>query len=276
MERNQIQIDDIGINIQNGKEFSFEGLFSNKKLAGINLKLERVNQYNQQSIETLLKEKKVHVYDPFVEREYKAEITQRSNSFTVGSDVKSYDLVVKEIDEIPYFEKIEINGVCFSVLSYQESITSNTVSRQGVLMLTKDQFKQFRELLSEKSLEVRRVGIDEKPFEMRFGSSMFWSEHSESDTLYFKHIFRLFEKTLESSRLNLASGIVQNNAANMLVNLTANFESMVEILKLDDSLSDDTKNKLANISNNELSSKEILNNLYDKLEKVRDAEKHFK
>lgn len=276
MENREIQIGEIEIHSRAGEGFTFEGVFSNKALSGINLKLENVDKYNQEKIENLLKEKEIDIYDPFSAREYKGTITQKSNSFTVGREVKSYEITVKEIDQIPYFEEIELNGVCFSVLSYEESITSNTVSRQGVVKLTKDQFEKFRELLSVKSLEVRRVGVDEKPFEMRFGSQMFWSVHDEDETTYFKHIFRLFDTTLDSNGMDLGSGVIQRNAANMLIDLTSKFESLVEVLKADSSLSDDTKNKLLDINSNELSSKELIGKLYDRLEKVIDVNKHFK
>jgi len=276
VESNKIKIGEVEIHIRAGEEFSFEGLFSNKTLAGINLKLENVDRYYQKRIEDLLKEKEVGVYDPFAAREYRAEISQRSNSYTVGSEVKTYELTVKEIDKIPYFEEIEINGNIFNVLSYQESIISDTVSRQGVLKLTSEDFNKFRELLSESSISVKRVGVDEESFNMRFGSQMFWSKHKEDEVEYFKHIFRLFDKSVKPGKLDFASGIIQGNAANMLISLSSKFEELLEALKSDNSLADDTKDKLQALSRDSIPSKELVNNLYDNLVKVMDAEEHLK
>jgi hypothetical protein len=276
VESNKIKIGEVEILIRAGEEFSFEGLFSNKTLAGINLKLENVDRYYQKRIEDLLKEKEVDVYDPFAAREYSAEISQRSNSYTVGSEVKTYELTVKEIDKIPYFEEIEINGNIFNVLSYQESIISDTVSRQGVLKLTSEEFNKFRKLLSESSISVKRVGVDEEPFNMRFGSQMFWSKHKEDEGEYFKHIFRLFDKSVKPGKLDFASGIIQGNAANMLISLSSKFEELLEALKSDNSLADDTKDKLQTLSRDSIPSKELINNLYDNLVKVMDAEEHLK
>ena len=267
-----IKIGDIELYSQAGEPFSFDGLFSNQTLSGINLKLEKLNESAQTKIENLLKEKTIDVEDPFTQRKYQAEIVQRSSSFTVGIEGKSYQLEVKEIDKIPNFKQLEINGVAFDLLEYRERLTSDTITRQGVLKLSQEQYESFRNLLSEKTLKVRRLGVDDEAMELRFGSRMFWSKHKEDDKTYYKHIFRLFELTLKASNLDMASGVILDNAARLLIRLSSNTEELINILKNDTSLSEKTIENLDKIGARSFVSDEYIDNLLDSLEEVIDAE----
>jgi len=239
------------------------------------MRLEDLEEDTQEIINRLIHKKEVDVYDPFIERNYTAKLTELSSSYTVGSQQKSYNLLVQELDRSPSFDAVELNGIRFNVISYEESLISNTVSRQGVLKLTKKEFESFRKLLPEKTIAVRRIGVDKKPFKMRFGSQMFWSEHNDGNSQYIKHIFRLFDKKLEPGTLDIASGVIQDNATEMLIALNTKFEGLLEVLKTSESLSDDTKTKLENVSGNVDANNEQLNELYSCLEKVVDADRHF-
>ena len=136
--------------------------------------------------------------------------------------------------------------------------------------------EQFRKLLGKSSVKFRRIGIDDDPLELRFGSAMYWSQHTDNDKEYFKQIVRLFPLDLEPSKLSMASAVAQDAMANMIVSLLGRFELLVKELATNKAISEEIKSALLGSSWRDLLPKEKISELYDELDQVDDAEKSFK
>lgn len=276
MEASYIIIDGIRFAASSGVPFSFDGVFSKQKLSGIELSFTVYGAQDQEEIDGLLRKDKVTVEDPFTGQNYEATTFMRSNSFQVGKEEKSYVVELKQIDSIPPFDIVEIEGTTFQVLQYKESITSDKVGRHALLRLSKEEFERFRKLLEMPSVKFRRIGVDDVPLELRFGSSMYWSQHTEEDSKeYIKQIARLFPLDSEPSKLNLASGTTQAALARMVISLHARFELLVQQLATNNAISDETQSGLLGSGWKDLFPKEKINELCDGLEQVGDAEKEF-
>ena len=271
MERDCINVDGIKFSVDSGTPFSFDGVFSPQKLSGIELSF-KVYGSQEKEIENLLKKEKVTVEDPFVGQTYEASTSLKSSSFQVGKEGKSYVIELKQIDVIPPFDTVEIEGTPFKVLQYEESLTSGKVGRNGLLKLSKEEFDLFRKLLEKSSVKFQRVGVDKAPLELRFGGSMYWSQHTEEGKEYFKHIVRLFPLDLEPSKLNLASGSTQAILANMVISLHARFELLVQNLAANKAIPDETKNALLTSGWETMFPTEKIDQLFDSLKEVADAE----
>ena len=128
-------------------------------------------------------------------------------------------------------------------------------------------------MLSNTELNVWRVGVDEHPLSLRFGARMFWSEHEEGGEKYWKHIVRLYPVGKGASKtLDMASGVIQDNLAAMVVQLSTRLNLLVSRLAESKAISSEIKDE---ILNNELKDKKEESDWYrfwDRLEQVADAE----
>ena len=274
MEERCISVDGIKFSMKSGAPFSFDGVFSNQRLSGIELSFTVYGSRKEEEVENILKKKKVTVEDPFVGQTYEASTCMRSNSFQVGKEGKSYVIELKQTDVLPSFDIVEIEGISFPVLQYEESIISDKVGRHALLKLSKEELGQFRKLFERSSVKFRRIGIDEVPLELRFGGNMYWSQHAGSaGEEYFKQIVRLFSLDLEPSKLNLASGITQAAMERMLISLHARFELLVKQLATNKAISEEVQSGLLTSGWKDLFPNEKINQLYYRLEQVEDAEK---
>lgn len=276
MEESYINVEGIKFPVNSGVPFSFDGVFSSQNLSGIKLSFTVFGSRKEEEVENLLKKEKVTVEDPFVGQTYEASTWMWSTSFQAGEEGKSYVIELKQIDVIPPFDMVEIEGTTFQVLQYEESITSDKVCRQGLLKLSKEELEQFHKLSQRSPIKFRRMGIDEVPLELRFGARMYWSQHTEDNGKeYFKQIMRLFPPDLEPSRLNLASGTTQVAIANMLISLHARFELLVQQLATNKAISEEIQSALLTSGWKDLFPNEKINQLYYGLEQVQDAEKEL-
>ncbi|OBS96769.1 hypothetical protein A9257_10200 [Vibrio cyclitrophicus] len=248
--------------------------FSKNKLDVITLDLQNLNIPSQELVEGWLAAGEVDVINPFTEREYKAKTYQRSTSFQAGRSEKSYKIELIELEEPIQITEIELNGESFDVINYKESIVDGTVSKQGVIKVSN--LDTFRQLFSEKSINVLRVGVDDEPVLMRFGSLMHWSKHTEGDEVYYKQIFRLFDIDLESpKKLSVANAIHQNNLKSLTVHYALKFETLLHILKEDENLSEATKQKLKAFEIDEEIGNQMFHTMHENFDLVKDAQEHL-
>ncbi|EGR0300595.1 hypothetical protein [Vibrio parahaemolyticus] len=272
-----IKINDVTVKTDVASPAEKDATFSDKKLAVISLDLKDLNEELQQIVSEWNKAREVNVYDPFVDREYRAKVFQKSQSFQSGTNVKSFVIELTEIEEPLQIEKIELNGHAFEVLKYKESIFDGTIARQGVLKLSEQSFALFREMQDDKSINVVRVGIDEHAFPMRFGSLMYWSKHTDdNDGVFYKQTFRLFDLDLEcSSRPGFANFVEHSNLAHLAVDYALKFETLLELLKEDENLSESTRKKLQSFDSEQSIIDKLQDEMYHNFVAVSDAEQLF-
>ncbi len=272
-----IKINDVTVRTDVASPAEKDATFSDKKLAVISLDLKDLNEELQQIVSEWNEAREVNVYDPFVDREYRAKVFQKSQSFQSGTNVKSFVIELTEIEEPLQIEKIELNGHAFEVLKYKESIFDGTIARQGVLKLSEQSFALFREMQDDKSINVVRVGIDEHAFPMRFGSLMYWSKHTDDkDDVFYKQTFRLFDLDLErSSRPGFANFVEHSNLAHLAVDYALKFETLLELLKEDENLSESTRKKLQSFDSEQSIIDKLQDEMYHNFVAVSDAEQLF-
>ncbi|HHF3182514.1 TPA: hypothetical protein ACPJ1Q_001717 [Vibrio alginolyticus] len=272
-----IKINDVTVRTDVASPAEKDATFSDKKLAVISLDLKDLNEELQQIVSEWNEAREVNVYDPFVDREYRAKVFQKSQSFQSGTNVKSFVIELTEIEEPLQIEKIELNGHAFEVLKYKESIFDGTIARQGVLKLSEQSFALFREMQDDKSINVVRVGIDEHAFPMRFGSLMYWSKHTDdNDDVFYKQTFRLFDLDLErSSRPGCANFVEHSNLAHLAVDYALKFETLLELLKEDENLSESTRKKLQSFDSEQSIIDKLQDEMYHNFVAVSDAEQLF-
>ncbi len=272
-----IKINDVTVRTDVASPAEKDATFSDKKLAVISLDLKDLNEELQQIVSEWNEAREVNVYDPFVDREYRAKVFQKSQSFQSGTNVKSFVIELTEIEEPLQIEKIELNGHAFEVLKYKESIFDGTIARQGVLKLSEQSFALFREMQDDKSINVVRVGIDEHAFPMRFGSLMYWSKHTDdNDGVFYKQTFRLFDLDLEgSNRPGFANFVEHSNLAHLAVDYALKFETLLELLKEDENLSESTRKKLQSFDSEQSIIDKLQDEMYHNFVAVSDAEQLF-
>ncbi|ELA6640522.1 hypothetical protein RDG75_003543 [Vibrio alginolyticus] len=272
-----IKINDVTVRTDVASPAEKDATFSDKKLAVISLDLKDLNEELQQIVSEWNEAREVNVYDPFVDREYRAKVFQKSQSFQSGTNVKSFVIELTEIEEPLQIEKIELNGHAFEVLKYKESIFDGTIARQGVLKLSEQSFALFREMQDDKSINVVRVGIDEHAFPMRFGSLMYWSKHTDdNDGVFYKQTFRLFDLDLEgSSSPGFANFVEHSNLAHLAVDYALKFETLLELLKEDENLSESTRKKLQSFDSEQSIIDKLQDEMYHNFVAVSDAEQLF-
>jgi len=275
MEQKRIGIDGITVPIVSGKPISFDGVFSGKKLSGIEVTLRTRDSTERKMMDDLLAKGKVTIDDPFVGRSYEASIRMCSNSFTVGQDDALYVLTAKELDQLPPFSSIELNGMEFPLLDYDEYITEDKVGRQALLWVSREQFPKLRDLLGRSPIAFRRVGVDETPLELRFGSGAYWSRHGAGAEEHYKQIVNLLPLDLEPSGLDWASGVTQKAMANILIPLVARFELLVKELAITNTISSQTRDALLSSLWRESFPSQKIDELYDSLDQVDDAAARF-
>lgn len=269
---NVVYLNDFEVAIRNCSPLCFDGVLSNRELAGLEVNFSNLRNEDYENIKVKLFTNDLKVKDPFSNREYQATIIERQSSFTVGSDLKSVRYEIKEIDAGPDFEQIELDSLIFDLIVYSEYIfDSNKVGRECLLKIPYDKFDSFKELLVNDSLKVRRIGVDDEPLILRFGSQFFWSEHSENDEIFYKQIVRLFDCDLQPSKNTVSSTVIQGNAYRMIADLTSRLDSLIKVLACDHvGFSEDVKSDLTNLSLNK-----SRDDIFIDLHKVKDAEDIF-
>lgn len=275
MPRKVIRLDEIDFPMDSGKPFTFDGIFSGNKMAGIEISFTVSGSEQEKMVENLLNKNKVQVEDPFIDRTYETTTFMKQNSFQVGKGEKSYVIELKEIDYPPHVYSVEIDETRLEVLKYEETLIDGKIRRHALLKVPNKQFDQFRILILNPSVKFKRIGVDESHLELRVGGESYWSQHDEDGEKYFKHNLWFLPLDSASSKLTMASGIIQTNMARILISLSAKFEILVKELSENKCISPEKQQALLSSGWTELFPKEEINKICDSFEQVEDAENEF-
>ena len=232
MPDNVIEIDDLKFGLSEGSSFEYDGVHAIEVLSGIELGITVYSEADIQAIDDLLKKDTVKVNDPFVNREYQGKLGRKSSSYQSGVPGKHYNFEVKELDEAPVFEELEIEGQTFSVIVNKESSDSKGVIGLHILLrLSSDEFQKLRKIFQKSNpLTIRRIGIDQAPIAQSLRGVLYWSKHQDADAEFYKQQVNFYPVDSEPYKLDLAVGTIQRAHSRMILSLTARFEHLVGIL----------------------------------------------
>lgn len=225
-------IDQLGFSLAAGTPFEFEGIHSGGRLSGIEIAVTVYTNDEAQAIDDLFKKKSVSVDDPFTNKKYKATLHAKSSMYQDGHPGKTYRFEVKELDEAPQFDQLEIEGHTFTVIRNAERlhVEDNVVCLNILLRLSPEEFQDFQGLRRLGPIEIRRIGIDNTPIVRRFGGALYWSSHEGGAGKYFKQIVRFLPSDFPLGGYSFASGQEQHAQSQMILALSARFESLVKTL----------------------------------------------
>ena len=281
MPKNFITINDVKLNTSAGRPMTFQGKHSGTTLSGIDLDFSVYGQENIKKMEKLLKFDTVQVDDSLVSRTYKASLRLISWSYQEGRQERHYKAEIRELDTWPKFNILEIDGHKLSVLKYKESEQEDDViGRYALLRLSKNQFGKLQEIFKHKTIQIRRINVDEKPITMKFMGKTYWSEHKEGRKTYYKQIIRLFPHDyLPKYKLNMATGTELISLTILVMSLSIRLEALINELAQNNILSDKKRDMLLQKNWKKLldntRKKEIVEETDLQLHKVLDAEEEF-
>ena len=214
-----------------GTPFEFEGVHSGGKLSGIEVKVTVYSDDDAEALDELFKKKTAIVDDAFAKRQYEATLHRKSSMYQEGRPGRTYRFEVRELDEAPQFEQLEIEGHTFAVIRNAERLHEDNVICLNILLrLSTEEFRTFQGLRRPGPITIRRVGIDEDPIERRFGGALYWSSHEEGSARFYKQIVRFFPTEYPPGGYSFASGQEQHAQSQMILALTARFEALVNAL----------------------------------------------
>ena len=240
-----LKIDDMEFSLDAGTPFAFEGVHSGGQLSGIGVRVTVYSDDDAQALDELFKKKTAIVDDAFTNRQYEATLHRKSSMYQEGRPGKTYRFEVKELDEAPQFEQLEIEGHTFAVIRNAERLHEDNVICLNVLLrLSPDEFQTFQSLRKLGPITIRRVGIDENPIARRFGGALYWSSHEDGSARFYKQIARFFPSEYPLGGYSFASGQEQHAQSQMILALTARFEALVDVLVENGHVSQETGESL--------------------------------
>lgn len=271
--RKPLKIDHMELSLNAGAPFEFEGVHSGGQLSGIEVTVTVYSDDGAQAIDELFKKKTAVVDDVFVNRQYEATLHRKSSMYQEGRPGKTYRFEVRELDEAPQFEQLEIEGHTFAVIRNGERLHEDNVICLNILLrLSPDEFQTFQCLRRPGPITIRRVGIDESPIVRRFGGALYWSSHEEGSARFYKQIVRFFPTEYPPSGYSFASGQEQHAQSQMILALTARFEALVNALVENGHVSRETGETLASDEWRKLVDDERVVMMASKLSEVNDAD----
>ena len=229
---NALKIDQMELSPTVGNPFVFEGVHSGGQLSGIEVAVTVYSNDDAHAIDELFEKDCVTVDDPFTNRQYEATLHGESSMYQEGRPGKTYRFEVKELDETPQFEQLEIEGYTFTVVRNSESLYSkdSVICLNILLRLSPEEFQAFQSLRRLGPITIRRVGIDDSPIVRRFGGALYWSSHEDGSERFYKQIARFFPADFPLSGFSIASGQEQQAQSQMILALSARFEALVKAL----------------------------------------------
>lgn len=274
MSNNQIKINDVTLNAQAGTAVTFEGKHVNRALSGIDLNFTVWRPQIIDEIEELFTEESVQVEDPFVNRSYQAKLHRIQYSYQDGRPERHYVAELRELDKVPEFNLLEIEGHKYPVLKYYETDhEDDAIGRHALLQLSEAQLMRLHVQLESELLHIKRVGIDDEAVEVIPGGAVYWSKHQEDGGTYYKQIVRFFPPGF--ALINIASGTVQKSLAHMLQALSARFEALTDVLVQNKIVTDEKRNELLGEDWQALISPEKVDHTRWELRRTHDAEEDF-
>lgn len=239
MSDETIKIEDLEFALHVGSPLEFQGRHTGRRLAGIDLDFRTTGRKTPQRLQALFDQETVRVEDPFADRSYEATIRMTFHRYREGRPEHDYEVEVREVDEVPEFEFLEIEGTQFPIEEYFETDESNnSIGMHALLRLSNEQFTQLRDLDNPEGMQVRRVGVDDQPFVMRPGQFI-WSRHEEEGEEYYKQVVRFFSPDLPSF-----PNFGLRRLSRMISEQMGRFEALLDMLVQNDTLTQEQKETL--------------------------------
>ncbi len=271
----QIRVNNFPFHPSFGSPVSFQGKFSGKTLAGIDVEFHIEGSGYKSEVDALLSQEIVTVEDPFVNRSYRASIRQLSHSNFNGR-AANYLFELREVDMTPEFKVLEIDGYQYPVVRYVESdLGVQGVGRETLLHLSREQFEEIQSLFKPGPILVRRIGVDEEPLTVRFGGGMYWSQHEEGSNIYYKQIVYLVPINIPQLRFTPALGKEQEALVRMICSLTARFEALVYELAQYNVISPERRSALLGDDWKALLDTQRISEIIRQTTRVHDADDEF-
>ncbi len=256
-----------------GTPFEFEGVHSGGQLSGIEVTVTVYSDDDAQTLDELFQKKTAIVDDAFANRQYEATLHRKSSMYQEGRPGRTYRFEVRELDEAPPFEQLEIEGHTFAVIRNAERLHEDTVICLNILLrLSPEEFQTFQSLRKPGPITIRRVGIDEDPIVRRFGGALYWSSHEEGSARFYKQIARFFPSDYPPGGHSFASGQEQRAQSQMILALTARFEALVNTLVETGNVSQEIGETLASDEWRKLVDDERAMMMASRLSEVNDAD----
>lgn len=228
---NSLRLDNYDIAPDAISPFDFNGPFSGKPCAGLEVKMTTRTDQERDQLDAIIEKDSIQVKDPLRERAYAAKCQLRSTGYTDGNPNHWYDIELREIDPVPNVDALEIDGRLFSVCKYDETLHGDTVvGKHAVLDLAHDELSIVHSLVMHETVRVRRVGVDDEAVVARFGGEMYWSRTEEGSEARFRQIVRFFPPDYNPKDTGIASATQQDNLQHTIVGLISRTEMLIEML----------------------------------------------
>ena len=271
-----VKLDSCSLDAEDSSPMTFVGPFSQKELAGIDIEAWVESPEDVAEVSAILKRGRARVADPFVGREYEADVRMRSSMSRDGRSEQHFTIDVRERDVSPKVDQIDISGEVFEVIGYRDSLIGDgRVSRDVLLRLSPSDVERFQKVAEGKTLMVKRVGVDSTAMELRFGSHLYWSEHGEKETRFVKQMLWLFPHDYPPTGLDMATGSELMAMRRMLFGLMARCESLIERLTKKGALTEEDQAELFGGTAASLVGEDKLADWFWRLEQVDDAADRF-
>lgn len=277
MPRTTIEIDQAEFPRSAGQPFTFDGIHSGGRLAGIEITTTVYSDAETEVIEQLLRKKSVAVIDPFSDRTYDATLRRKSSMYQTGRRGTTYHFEVRELDNAPEFSELNIEGHTFVVIrSFETAHTRDEVVSLNVLLrLSPTEFRVFQGLLKSGAVRIQRIGIDTSPIGRRFGGGLYWSSHEDSEGKFYKQIARFLPTDYLPEQFTLASGQRQLAQSEMILALSARYDALVRALAASGHLSQEISEALLSEEWRTLVNDERAVMMRSKLTQVGDADREL-
>ncbi len=267
-----IQLDEMQFHDSRGIPFEYEGVHSGSRLAGLSMNVTFYTADDISWVEDLLEKGTVEVDDPFAGRSYQATLARELSSYTEGIPGRSYQFEVKEVDEVPSFEVLEIEGQPFPVLRNTESVVDDHIGFHILLRLNQEGFEEFQRLIKPGPIVIRRISVDDNPISRRFGGALYWSSHQENSLTFYKQIARFYPEEVPLGKGVIAPDQELRALQELVMALSARYEALLDILLESDHISKDSVDTLVADDWRSLIEDARRISLRSKLKKVEDAD----
>lgn len=276
MEQEMLQIGDLKLHPGTIQRKDYHGVHSGKTLSLLELLITTRNVEQKHKIEQLLAMEKVSVIDPLQNRSFAATLQLQSSSFSDRDPERHYVIELKEIDEPPSFDVLEIQGEPFAVSEYRETLElDDQVGRHAVLRLDRSDLGRLRSLIKGGGIPVKRVGVDAAPLTLRFGGMLHWSEHDEDGERFYKQIVRFYPTELGGPKIIFSSPVVSGNTSDLAIEIAEKFNLLLEALKADGSVTEALSSRLRISPDSSHIDPDIARKWEWRLEQVEDASAHL-
>ena len=281
MSDQSIRVNGVPFSLPLGHPVSFISKRSGKTLAGIDIDFRAEGSGSSEMLENLFSQETVSVDDPFVNRSYQGFIQNATHTYRNGNSARHY-CEIRELDVIPEFKTLEIEGHPFPVSKYTENdIREDRVTMYALLRLSEDQFTELNRLFKGEPVQVRRIGVDEEPIAINFGS-LYWSKHEEYGTTYYKQIVTLVPTDSPTSKADEAMNRLiesikasQTPIISMVLGLSARFEALVDELTRNNLINNEKRRELLGESWEELLDSMRIEEIKSQTRRIQDAEQLF-